>query len=67
MWQFSDIATGTRHCRVEMFGGKKMAWTNSILKKIALSSSVNTGQTKIPSVAGTGDAELVLFKPKPKL
>lgn len=47
-----------------MFGGRKMVRTSSILEKMASSSSVNIGQTKTPAVAGTGDAELVLFKPK---
>ena len=41
-----------------------MIQTSSILEKMASSSSVNTDQTKMPTVAGTADAELVLFKPK---
>lgn len=47
-----------------MFGGKKMVQTSSILEKMASSSSVNTGRTKLPAVAGTGEAELALFNPK---
>lgn len=41
-----------------------MVQTNSFLEKMASPSSVNTGQTKMPAVAGAADAELVFFKPK---
>jgi len=41
-----------------------MVQTSSILEKMASSSSVSIGQTKMPTVAGAVDTEFVLFKPK---
>lgn len=43
---------------------EKMAQTSSSMEKTASSSSVDTGQTKLPTVAGSEDAELAFFKPK---